>query len=100
LIYGDWVRASVKKPRTLDSVILDGNLAGEITADIDKFLKSAQWYIEKGVPYRRGYPFSGPPGTGKTSFTEVIAGVLGMDVCYLNLGSDNLDDDSVNSALN
>jgi len=52
------------------------------------------------VPYRRGYLFYGPPGTGKTSFTEVIAGVMGMDVCYLNLGSDNLDDDSVNTALN
>jgi mitochondrial chaperone BCS1 len=69
-------------------------------ADINKFLESAQWYVDKGVPYRRGYLFYGPPGTGKTSFTEVIAGVMGMDVCYLNLGSENLDDDSVNTALN
>lgn len=41
LIYGDWIRSSVKIPRTLESVILDGNLADEIVADIKMFLNSA-----------------------------------------------------------
>ena len=38
LIYGHWIRAAMKKPRTLDSVILDGNLAGDLVADINKFM--------------------------------------------------------------
>jgi chaperone BCS1 len=37
--------------------------------DMKEFLNSAKWYIEKGVPYRRGYLLYGPLGTGKTSFT-------------------------------
>lgn len=44
--------------------------------------------------------FYGPPGTGKTSFTEAIAGATKMDVCYLNLSSNALDDDAVNNVLN
>jgi len=42
--------------------------------DIQRFHDSAEWYANKGVPYRRGYLLYGPPGTGETSFTEVVAG--------------------------
>lgn len=40
-IYGDWIRSSMKVPRGLSSVILDGNLAEEIVNDIKMFLNSA-----------------------------------------------------------
>ena len=43
-------------------------------ADIKRFIDSAKWYSEKGVPYRRGYLLYGPPGTGKSSFTQALAG--------------------------
>ena len=42
----------------------------------------------------------GEPGTGKTSFTQAIAGALKLHICYLNLSGDNLDDDGLNRALN
>ena len=42
----------------------------------------------------------GPPGTGKTSFTQAIAGAMGMNVCYLNLSGNKLDDDELNRSLN
>lgn len=29
-------------------------------------------YAQHGIPYRRGYLFSGPPGTGKTSLVNLI----------------------------
>merc|ERR1712195_97546 len=53
-----------------------------------------------GVPYRRGYLLHGPPGTGKTSFTQAVAGELNLNICYLNLSGGTLADDSVNSLLN
>lgn len=56
--------------------------------------------MDKGIPYRRGYLLYGPPGTGKTSFTEAVAGYLKLGICYLNLSSNNLDDDGLNRALN
>ena len=52
------------------------------------------------MPYRRGYMLYGPPGTGKTSFTQAIAGAMGMNVCYLNLSGNKLDDDELNRSLN
>ena len=56
--------------------------------------------MDKGVPYRRGYLLHGPPGTGKTSFTQAIAGALKLNICYLNLSNGNMDDDGLNRALN
>jgi mitochondrial chaperone BCS1 len=42
----------------------------------------------------------GPPGTGKTSFTQAVAGALKLNICYLNLSSGHMDDDGLNRALN
>lgn len=64
-----WNKAQSKKARGMDSVVLDQDLASELVEDIQKFQQAAEWYREKGVPYRRGYLLFGPPGTGKTSFT-------------------------------
>lgn len=95
-----WTKVQSKKPRALESVVLDDNLKDLIIADIKKFQDTAQWYIDKGVPYRRGYLLYGPPGTGKTSFTQAIAGALKLNICYLNLSGGNMDDDDLNRALN
>lgn len=95
-----WTKIQSKKPRAMESVILDTGLKDKIIADIKKFQDSAQWYVEKGVPYRRGYLLYGPPGTGKTSFTQAIAGELKLNICYLNLSGGHMDDDGLNRALN
>jgi chaperone BCS1 len=84
----------------MDSVVLDKDLSTEIIDDMKKFQNSAQWYIDKGVPYRRGYLLYGPPGSGKTSFTQAIAGKMNLNICYLNLSGNNMDDDGLNRALN
>ena len=90
-----WERALSKKPRTLDSVVLDEDLSAELLADAKTFLDSADWYSARGIPYRRGYLLYGAPGCGKTSFCQVLAGALKLDVCMLNLTSENLDDNSL-----
>lgn len=50
-------------------------------------------YITRGIPYRRGYLFHGPPGTGKTSFISALAGHFGYSVCMLSLSERTLDDE-------
>ena len=94
-----WVKSVTKQARPLDSVLLDSNLMETLVEDIKNFRTSAEWYVDKGVPYRRGYLLYGPPGTGKTSFTSAVAGALKLNLCYLNLSSGDLDDDSLNSLL-
>lgn len=95
-----WHRANTKKPRALNSVILDGDNADMLCKDITSFKNSAEWYIEKGVPYRRGYMLYGPPGTGKTSFTQAIAGAMNLNICYLNLSGPGMNDDRLDRELN
>jgi chaperone BCS1 len=63
-------------------------------------MDSSEWYMSKGVPYRRGYLLYGPPGTGKTSFVQAVAASLNLSICYLNLSGGNLDDDGLNVLLN
>jgi len=48
-----------------------------------------------GIPYRRGYLLHGPPGSGKTSFIQALAGSLSYDICLLNLSERGLTDDKL-----
>lgn len=67
--WGVWIPAVLKARRPFSSVILDGTAAHDILSDVQNFLKSADWYQNRGVPYRRGYLLHGPPGTGKVCGT-------------------------------
>jgi mitochondrial chaperone BCS1 len=49
--------------------------------------------VQLGIPYRRGYLLYGPPGSGKSSFIQAIAGELNYDICILNLSERGLGDD-------
>src|SRR6202030_4121916 len=102
--------------RLLQSVILDEDVAERIQEDMSKFLKRRKWYTDRGdssiptcfsfttnlaigIPYRRGYLLHGPPGSGKTSFIQALAGSLGYDICLLNLSERGLADDRINHLL-
>lgn len=95
-----WTKVQSKRPRPLESVILDKDNASRLLEDVRHFQASANWYMDMGIPYRRGYLLYGPPGTGKTSFTLAIAGALKLNICYLNLAGERMDDDGLNRALN
>ena len=41
--------------------------------DFQWWLKLRRWYLQKGIPWRRGHLLYGPPGTGKTSLVRAIA---------------------------
>eukprot|EP00615_Pteridomonas_danica_P004155 CAMPEP_0114350614 /NCGR_PEP_ID=MMETSP0101-20121206/16506_1 /TAXON_ID=38822 ORGANISM="Pteridomonas danica, Strain PT" /NCGR_SAMPLE_ID=MMETSP0101 /ASSEMBLY_ACC=CAM_ASM_000211 /LENGTH=804 /DNA_ID=CAMNT_0001489959 /DNA_START=620 /DNA_END=3034 /DNA_ORIENTATION=+ len=96
---GGWEKALSKKPREKDSVILDHNLADSLIKDARRFQQSVEWYSERGIPYRRGYILHGPPGTGKTSFCQVLAGELQLDMCMLTLADNNMSDSKLASSL-
>eukprot|EP00617_Octactis_speculum_P001374 CAMPEP_0185773352 /NCGR_PEP_ID=MMETSP1174-20130828/73115_1 /TAXON_ID=35687 /ORGANISM="Dictyocha speculum, Strain CCMP1381" /LENGTH=320 /DNA_ID=CAMNT_0028460005 /DNA_START=15 /DNA_END=977 /DNA_ORIENTATION=+ len=85
--------------RPLSSVILDDGVAEGILEDVRLFTDSKQWYLDRGIPYRRGYLLHGPPGGGKTSFITALAGELGYDICVLNLGEAGLTDDRLMHVL-
>ncbi len=90
--WGSWMVADQRRARDADSVVLAEGLWEDIRADLTRFKASEAKYRALGVPYRRGYLFKGPPGSGKTSMAVALAGLAGMDVCILSLADPAITD--------
>ncbi|TKA26121.1 hypothetical protein B0A50_04617 [Salinomyces thailandicus] len=88
-----------KRQRPYDSVVLEEGLAERILDDVQEFLDARTWYLDRGIPYRRGYLLYGPPGTGKTSFVQALAGKLDFSIAMLSLSQRGLTDDLLNHLL-
>jgi mitochondrial chaperone BCS1 len=88
-----------RRKRPLDSVVLDAGVKEKIVADVKEFQSSSRWYYDRGIPYRRGYLLHGPPGSGKSSFIQALAGELDHDIAILNLSERGLTDDRLNHLL-
>ncbi|KAH9838621.1 BCS1 N terminal-domain-containing protein [Rhodofomes roseus] len=84
-----------RRKRPLKSVVLAGGVAEQIEEDVNAFLQRRKWYEDRGIPYRRGYLLHGPPGSGKSSFIQALAGELSYDLCLLNLSERGLADDKL-----
>ncbi|XP_054167154.1 mitochondrial chaperone BCS1-like [Oppia nitens] len=102
IAYGhEWRPFGRSRPkRPIDSVILADGVAEIVTNDLYNFITSSKWYHERGIPYRRGYLFHGPPGTGKSSFIFSLAGLLHYSICVLNVSDQSLTDDRLIQLLN
>ncbi|VDN06131.1 unnamed protein product [Thelazia callipaeda] len=97
----EWRRfGTPMRKRPLASVILENGISKSIVNDFQEFCSSCKWYTERGIPYRRGYLFYGPPGSGKSSFIAALASHFGYSVCMLSLSERTLDDDRLNHLLN
>ncbi|CDS07223.1 Putative Mitochondrial chaperone BCS1 [Lichtheimia ramosa] len=88
-----------RRRRMLESVILDAGIKERIVDDVKAFIGNGKWYNERGIPYRRGYLLYGPPGSGKSSFIQALAGELEYNICILNLSERGLTDDRLNHLL-
>lgn len=82
-----WTRVATRPSRPMETVVLDHDQKARILSDINEYLHPAtpRWYSNRGIPYRRGYLFHGPPGTGKTSLSFSISGIFGLDIYCISL---------------
>ncbi|CAD5234616.1 unnamed protein product [Bursaphelenchus xylophilus] len=97
----EWHRmGNPRRKRPVESVILAENIMERIIEDVKEFIDSSEWYITRGIPYRRGYLLHGPPGTGKSSLISSLAGHFGYSICILSLSERTLDDDRLSHLLN
>lgn len=92
--HGSWDTGTRRPQRNINSVTLPKSVKDDLIKDIRRYLDPAteMWYGNRGIPYRRGYLFWGPPGTGKTSFATAIAGEFGLDIFMISMASGNLDE--------
>lgn len=94
-MYGEWGWETISDapPRPLESVILPPGQMNQIITDMQRFIDAEDAYVRRGIPYHRGYLFTGPPRTGKTSVARAIASHFNMDLWYLPLGDVRRDGD-------
>lgn len=87
-----WYRSQTKALRPLSTFILQPGQKERIVNDMKWFIKNKEWFVQKGIPYHRGYLFYGVPGTGKTTALSVFASEVDRPICSINLSS--VSDDS------
>jgi hypothetical protein len=94
-----WVQSSDKLARSMESIVLPDQTATEILEDCARFISRQRWYVDRGIPWRRGYLLHGVPGAGKTSLVEALAGELQVDVFLLELSASWMTGDLLQNLL-
>jgi len=89
-----WVGPQLVLNRPLDTIELDDHTKTSLVQDVEDYLKpkTREYYAINGIPYRRGYLFHGPPGTGKSSFCRALAGHFRLELYMLSLASNTIDE--------
>lgn len=97
-----WTQIAHRPCRPLATVVLDHDRKEEVLRDINEYLHPAtpRWYANRGIPYRRGYLFHGPPGTGKTSLSFALAGVFGLDIYVISLLEPSITEEDLSQLFN
>ena len=92
-----WTKVANRHSRPIETVVLDDDQKKKVLDDISEYLhpSTMRWYHKRGIPFRRGYLFTGAPGTGKTSFSFSIAGLFGLKIYCISLSEPSLTEDDL-----
>lgn len=82
---GEWPLAEIRHPElALPELVLSGKLIGRLRGLAEEFPRWEE--LDRSfIPRRQRLLFYGPPGCGKTSAAEAIAGELGLPLLVIRL---------------
>lgn len=89
-----WVLLHDSKPsRHISTVNISEAKKQVVLESINTFISPGRdkQYAQSGIPYRLGFLFHGPPGTGKSSLAFSVAGTFGLDVYIMSLNETEED---------
>ncbi|CAE6504798.1 unnamed protein product [Rhizoctonia solani] len=92
---GGWRWNGARQKRPMSSIVLEPGVKDMLLTDAKDFLRSEEWYAERGIPFRRGYLLHGVPGSGKTSLIHAVAGELGLDIYVVSLNMKGMSDNTL-----
>ena len=96
--YGEWYFYNKIPSRDINSIYINDDIKSKIIHDIDYFLKSEKDYSNFGIPYKRTYLLTGPPGNGKTSLIKGLCKYFKHDLSMLSI-SKNFDNTCLLAAM-
>ncbi|KAK0200712.1 hypothetical protein DFS33DRAFT_1490090 [Desarmillaria ectypa] len=97
--HGSWRWTDSRHKRPMGSIVLNPGVKEMLLSDTRDFLKSEQWYADRGIPFRRGYLLHGVPGSGKSSLIHAIAGELMLDIYVVSLSSSWISDSTLTTLM-
>ena len=86
---GYW-ESNTMEDRLLETIYLPKELLSDVLADFELFFSSKTKYRSLGVPWRRGYLFEGPAGTGKSSLVQALSCKFKVPIYYLNAANQSV----------
>ncbi len=88
----DVISAYENFSKTFENTIYNKSVEKKIKSTMEAYYKNEDLYKKRGIPYKMGYLFHGPPGTGKTSIAKIIAKMYDLKIFVLSLGLVNTND--------
>jgi hypothetical protein len=83
---GNWKPESMgMNKRRIETVIMPNKENTVLLRTITDFVDSEDWYVERGINYKKAFLFYGPPGTGKTSMIKALSYEIKRHIHFLNL---------------
>ena len=95
--HGHWMVQKSRSQRPLETVYLPLDVKEALVRDVAEYLNAdtKEFYESRGIPYRRGYLLSGPPGCGKSSLATALAGHFRINLYSLSLLDPKMTDSSL-----
>lgn len=94
---GYWHEITQLRSRNLSTVAISKQIREEVMAAVKKFDGDEALYADRGIAYKLTFEFTGPTGTGKTSFIRALATYFKRDLYIINLK--DMKDDGLLEAL-